>query len=177
MWQISPLRALQYPEAETFNRQAAAAIATLRPEDFRERSHFFGGRYENLYLNGGRLPGLEALVDFVVAQSALRLSREAAELRCGFWLNRMAPGDSTSRHAHAENDELLSAVYYIQVPEASGDLLFDDDPFEIRVRPEAGLCVLFDPELPHWVERHAGRGERLSLAFNIGPAVSPAETG
>ncbi|MBK1647718.1 putative 2OG-Fe(II) oxygenase [Rhabdochromatium marinum] len=166
---ISPIRVFDYPSAEAFNAAAARAMAALGPEDFRERSHFIAGRFENLYLDPARIPGLEALLDYALEQAAAQLERPLQQLRRGFWLNRMAPGQVTSRHAHAEHDELLSGVYYIQVPAHSGDLLFDDDPFEIRIRPRAGMGVLFDPELTHWVEEHRGAGERLSVAFNIGP--------
>lgn len=169
MQQISPIRVFEYERAGEFNTAAARAIAELGPEDYRERSHFIAGRFENLYLDEARIPGLAALLDAILELAADMLGRAPRQLRRGFWLNRMGPGQATSRHAHAENDELVSGVYYIQVPPASGDLLFADDPFEIRVRPRPGMAVLFDPELPHWVEAHRGQGERLSLAFNIGP--------
>jgi hypothetical protein len=174
MQQISPIRVFEYPPSRVFNAEAAAAIDQLTPEHYRERSHFVNGRFENLYVDQARIPGLAALLDHALACAAAILEYQPGEyqpgdLRLGFWLNRMAPGQSTSRHTHAENDELLSGVYYIRVPAASGDLLFADPPFEIRVRPRAGMGVLFDPQLPHWVEPHAGSGERLSVAFNIGP--------
>ena len=169
MQQISPIRVFEYSGATQFNAAALQAIASLEPEDYRERSHFLAGRFENLYLDEARIPGLAVLLEDILTCAGDILGRAPRNLRRGFWLNRMAPGQATSRHAHAENDELLSGVYYIQVPPESGDLLFADDPFEIRVRPRAGMCVLFDPELPHWVEAHRGQGERVSLALNIGP--------
>ncbi len=170
MQHISSIRVFDYPRSALFNSEAACAIAALRPEDFRQCSHFVAGRFENLYLDPSRIPGLKAMLDYSVACAAISLQCPPHALRYGFWLNRMAPGQKTMRHAHDENDELLSGVYYIQVPENSGDLLFDDDPFEIRIRPSAGMGLLFDPALMHWVEEHRGCGERLSIAFNIGPA-------
>jgi hypothetical protein len=170
MQSISPIHVFHYPDAASFNPVAVQAIAALSAEDFRHRSHFIAGRYENLYLDRERIPGLAALLDYALHQAAGVLGEAVSALRCGFWLNRMAPGDHTSRHAHAENDERLSGVYYLQAPTDSGDLLFDDPPFEIRLAPQAGMGLLFDPEQPHWVETHRGVGERLSLAFNIGSA-------
>jgi predicted 2-oxoglutarate/Fe(II)-dependent dioxygenase YbiX len=82
----------------------------------------------------------------------------------------MGPGHRTSLHTHDEHDELLSAVYYVTAPQDSGDLVIEDTPVTIRVRPEAGLMVLFPPDAPHAVEENASDRDRLSVAFNFGPA-------
>lgn len=174
---LTPVVTLDYQSASTLNGPLAAAFAALTPEDFERRSHFVGGRFENLYLPPARLPGLAALVGFATAsaRTVLRLDpfwrgpAPEAGLRCGFWLNAMEPGHATSRHTHDENDELLSGVYYVSAPPGCGDLLIHDDPFEVRVPPVAGRLVLFPPELPHSVETNRSGERRLSIAFNFGP--------
>ncbi|MCG6942002.1 MAG: 2OG-Fe(II) oxygenase family protein [Thiohalocapsa sp.] len=166
---IPRITALRYPRAKTLNDPLALAFAGLDDTDFTHRSHYIDGRFENLYLDRERLPGLDDLLRFATAAAAARLGLECPPLRCGFWLNAMPPGSSTSRHSHEENDELLAGVYYVAVPEASGDVVFADDPFAIRVTPRPGQLLLFPPALPHWVEPHRGEGLRLSVALNFGP--------
>jgi hypothetical protein len=168
--QIAAITALHYPRAADLNAALAAAFAALADADFTRRSHFIGGRFENLYLDAERLPRLDELLRFATAAAAERLGPTYPRLRCGFWLNAMPPGSSTSRHSHEENDELLSGVYYVTAPAQSGDILFADGPFEIRVTPQPGMMLLFPPALLHWVEPHRGAGLRLSVAFNLGPA-------
>lgn len=168
-WRIPPISAHWHPDAAGLNEPLAAAFATLADHDFSRRTHFIAGRFENLYLDRARLPGLEAVLDFAATTAAAELGPGYPRLRCGFWLNAMPPGSSTSRHDHAENDELLSGVYYVTAPTASGDICFADGPFHIRVRPEPGMLLLFPPALKHWVEPHRGSGLRLSVAVNLGP--------
>jgi len=169
--QIAPISAHWYGQAHAVNGPLAAAFETLSEQDFAHRSHFIDGRFENLYLARTRLPGLDAVLDFATAAASSRLSPDCPRLRCGFWLNAMGPGSSTSRHDHAENDECLSGVYYVAAPADSGDICFADGPFQIRVTPAPGLLLLFPPSLLHWVEPHRGRGLRLSVACNLGPAA------
>jgi ectoine hydroxylase-related dioxygenase (phytanoyl-CoA dioxygenase family) len=169
--QISPIQRVHYPLAESLNPTLEAAFKRLDDKDFDRRTHFIGGRFENLYPAPDRLPGIDALLDFVELQARAVLGAEAPPLRLGYWLNATAPGQSTSEHSHDEHDELLSGVYFVVTPPGSGDLLFYDDPFEIRVPPEAGMLLLFPPRLPHAVDENRSEGLRLSIAFNIGPAI------
>jgi oxalate decarboxylase/phosphoglucose isomerase-like protein (cupin superfamily) len=81
----------------------------------------------------------------------------------------MGSGESTSEHIHDENDELLSAVYYVAAPELSGDLLLYDGPLTIRVAPVPGTFLFFPPDLPHAVETNLSPRLRLSLGINFGP--------
>ncbi len=166
---IPPISAHWYPESDAVNGPLVAAFATLRDDDFSHRSHHIAGRFENLYLDRHRLPGLDAVLDFATITAAARLGPQCPPLRCGFWLNAMPPGSSTSRHDHAENDELLSGVYYVTTPAASGDICFADGNFHIRVEPRPGMLLLFPPALQHWVEPHYGSGLRLSVGLNLGP--------
>jgi hypothetical protein len=160
--------AVRYPSAERINQPLAVAFSALDDGEFDRRTHFIDGRFENLYLPAARLPGLAEIVTFAEEQARRYVSSPLRRLRCGFWLNAMAPGQTTSRHSHEENDELVSAVYYVTAPPASGDILFHDDPFEIRVKPQAGMLLLFAPSLAHSVEANKSERLRLSVAFNFG---------
>ncbi len=175
-----PIAACHHPQAEVLNRMLAKGFSSLGDEDFERRSHFIDGRFENLYLDADRLPGVSEILAFARGQAQALLSSGRATwlgvpidadqpLRIGFWINAMQPGQSTSQHAHEECDELLSGVYYIRSPAAAGDILFHEPPFETRVRPEPGLMLLFPPSLEHSVETNRSDQQRLSIAFNIGP--------
>jgi hypothetical protein len=169
--QISPIQLVHYPSAETLNQIIETAFEQLDDDDFDRRTHFIGGRFENLYPIPGRLNGIDALLDFVEIEARAVLGMDAPPLRLGYWLNAMAPGQRTSEHSHDESDELLSGVYFVATPPHSGDLLFYDDPFEIRIQPAPGMLLLFPPQLAHAVEQNRSDGLRLSIAFNIGPAA------
>lgn len=164
----SLIDAVWFAGASAANAPLVAAFDRLDETDFQQRTHFIAGRFENLYLQRDRLPGLAPILDFAQAEAARRLRLDADGLRSGFWLNAMRPGQCTSRHSHEENDELLSGVYYVTAPADSGDILFHDSPFETRVSPQAGLLLLFAPDLPHSVERNRSQQLRLSIAFNFG---------
>jgi uncharacterized RmlC-like cupin family protein len=173
LWESAPIRRCVVPNAEGLNRAILAAFRALGPEDFDRRSHLIGGRYENLYLDRSRMPALGPLLDQALACAAHILGRSPTRLRYGFWFNAMEPGQSTSEHTHEENDELLSAVYYVEAPEGSGDLVLYDGPLTLRVAPAAGTLLFFPPDLPHAVETNRSGRSRLSIGINLGPLPSP----
>lgn len=136
------------------------------------RTHYINDRFENLYVEPDDLPGLQEILDSILSLSAQYSGNDSKELRLGFWLNAMQPGDSTSLHSHDDNDELLSGVYYLSAPADSGDLVTYHGDQQKRISPRAGLLVLFPPDIPHGVTENHSDQLRLSLAFNIGPANS-----
>lgn len=168
--QLTPVYFAELPDAGIIN--AALINAFEREKDAQDikRTHMFAGRFENIYIPRQRLPELVPLTEFVEAAAKQVLHR--ARLRHGFWFNEMHPGHSTTLHSHEEEDELLSAVYYLACPEGSGHLVLHDDEAEVLVTPRPGLLVLFPPDLPHKVEKNASQGTRLSVAFNFGPENS-----
>lgn len=133
------------------------------------QTHFFEGRFENTYVHVEDIPGIRPLVDEVRRQAALYLEVAQETLRVGFWFNAMGPGHVTAPHHHDENDELLSAVYYLRIPEDSGELVLYEGDREVRIRPQEGKLVLFPPSVMHEVTRNNSNKMRLSVAFNVGP--------
>lgn len=177
--------ACEHPQASVINRPLEQAFAALGERDFERRSHFIDGRFENLYVEAERLPGVSAVLSYGLEQARALFESGRAHwleepvtpeqpLRIGYWINAMQPGQRTSRHSHEEHDELLSGVYYVSAPAASGDILFHQPPFETRVQPRPGLLLLFAPSLEHSVEINLSNAQRLSIAFNIGPDPAPA---
>jgi hypothetical protein len=134
------------------------------------QSHFFAGRFENIYIKAVAIPDIETVLNMVKNQAGQLLGIPAGALKAGFWFNAMNAGQRTAVHHHDENDELLSAVYYIRVPENSGDLILHEDDMTISIHPQAGKLVMFAPQVLHEVTVNRGSGLRLSVGMNVGPA-------
>ena len=128
------------------------------------KTHLFNGRYENIYLTDQHVPALAELSARVREQAADILQHRRFYLGC--WFNYMPPQAVTTRHNHDDGFELLSAVYYVRVPENSGELILHGDSAQ-RIRPEEGRLVFFSPALDHEVTRNNSDQGRLSIAFNI----------
>ena len=137
------------------------------------RTHLFDGRYENIYLNEQHIPELSPLIEEATQLAAEIL--KVKNLRAGYWFNDMPPGATTTLHTHDDDDELLSGVYYVKVPENSGKLIIYDDsdknhPETIEITPTAGEFVFFKPDVRHEVGRNNSLEHRLSIGINFGTA-------
>jgi hypothetical protein len=165
---LPPVYTCRLHGAPALNRALRDRFATLREEPATRRSHYFAGRFENLYVDRDRIPEVEPLLEQALDYARRLLG--GVPLRVGFWFNAAGPGQRTGLHTHDDDDELLSAVYYIDAPVGSGRLLLHAGSVQLCVLPEPGLLVLFPPDLPHEVEVNASGGNRLSLAMNFGPA-------
>ena len=172
LWISIPIHGSRLPHAEEINRRILATFNELEAADFSSRTHFFGGRFENLYLERQRIPALDQVLDYAESCGRAILHYGHQPLRLGFWFNAQGPGQGTSVHNHDENDELLSGVYYIQVPDQSGELVLLDGQLTTRLMPKAGHFLFFPPSLPHRVEVNQSQEQRLSLAFNLGPITT-----
>jgi hypothetical protein len=159
-------------DALAINQRIVSSYNLLREEDWLRRSHFFGGRYENLYLDHDRIPELKQILEQASIYASILLGKAESSLKRGFWLNEMHPGQSTSKHDHDEDDELLSAVYYIHVPEQSGQLIIHDKHSRTEVDPVPGMFVFFGPTVMHSVSANQSGEKRLSMAMNFGPATT-----
>ncbi|HSW52564.1 MAG TPA: hypothetical protein VLG93_04985 [Sulfuricaulis sp.] len=157
-------------DCEALNATLRARVQGLLPGDIVQRHHYLGGRYENLHVTLESIPELRVILDLATAQAAHILKRPKTDLRLGWWLNIMQPGDVTYPHTHDESDELLSGVYYIDVPPGSGKLLLGYGEQRVEIEPRAGHFVFFAPDLPHEVTRNESGRPRISVGFNVGPA-------
>ena len=87
-----------------------------------------------------------------------------------FWFNIAAPRESTGWHDHKERSE-LSGVYYLYVPDNSGDIHFrkidDDETFEWEMKSQTGKLILFDSNIEHSVPENKSKENRISIAFNL----------
>lgn len=159
------------PEYRVANEVLAKTILQLPDEAFERRSHMFHGRYENLYVDADKLPGLQAVLETALAKSAELLQLPVENLKLGFWLNIMNKGDITTLHSHDDDDELLSAVYYVQAPVDSALFRLHYNGEVKEIAPVEGRFMFFNPDLPHEVSEHQHDLPRIAIGMNIGPLI------
>ena len=155
---------------EIINQQLIDGLNSYIDKESTRKSHHFFGRYENIYIDKNEIPCISEILKYAKIYSADILGCDEAKLKAGLWFNVMNPGDKTTRHRHDDDDELLSAVYYVQVAENSGTLHLIKDPLTIEIKPKAGMFVFFKPDMPHEVSENLSNVCRISLGINIGPA-------
>ena len=156
------------PACLDVNQMIMNKFEALNDDDFKEKTHLFYGRYENLYLDVNKIPEIKIIIDKAMEHAADILTIDKDKLISGFWLNAMGPEHVTTAHTHDDDDELLSCVYYIKVPENSGDLIITVNNEKIVIQPEEGMFVFFAPNTLHEVSRNESDKMRLSLALNFG---------
>ena len=131
-----------------------------------KRTHLFNGRYENIYLNENHIPELSIFLEEACEHANAILG--TTKINAGYWFNYMPAGAVTLPHRHDDDDELLSGVYYVAVPENSGDLIIHADHDKVRISPEKGMFVFFKPDVIHEVTENLSQSERLSIGINFG---------
>lgn len=99
------------------------------------------------------------------------------------WVNIAKKGNYQEYHAH--DGSIFSAVYYVSVPEGSGNIVFEDPkqpdmlPMKnivennklnfsyVSYPPEEGKLIIFRSYLRHLVEKGNNVEDRISLSFNF----------
>jgi len=142
-------------------------LQTQLTDEHAIKSHFFHGRFENIYIAAENIRGLDRLLGFLQQQAADILAVDARQLQLGFWFNIMHKGDVTTLHSHDDNDELLSGTYYLQMPRGSGRLLLHHEHI-MTIEPVTGDYAFFHPAVEHEVTTHQASEPRISLGFNLG---------
>jgi len=160
---------LRLEGADALNARLYERFMELSGTERIRQSHHFGDRFENTYIELADIPEMVTVLDVVKQQAGQLLDISADTIKAGFWFNAMEPGHRTTLHHHDENNELLSAVYYIRVPGNSGDLILHEGSEQVSIQPQEGKLVMFTPDLLHEVTAHLGAGLRLSVAINVGP--------
>jgi len=186
---------LQIPDADAMNRDLEALILAEEAQYSSLGRSNIGGWHSRpdflvrcdpavaaliTWLNWGLRRMIEASAGSNTFQGALSVFAWATLCRAGAY------------HApHSHPDSAWSGVYYVDPgspsPEQplSGVLEFLDpragvdavtapcDPYgePFRVRPQAGLLVLFPSWLYHWVHPYTGHTPRIAVSFNALPAT------
>lgn len=164
------LHTAQLDDFQTLNQELVKGLNRHIDADDTRKSHHFFGRYENIYISSEQISQLDNVLRLAKESAAEILKRPVDSLKAGLWFNVMNPGDRTTLHQHDDDDELLSAVYYVRVAENSGQLLIGKSPVISEVTPAEGMFVFFPPDMPHEVTENLSNECRISLGINIGPA-------
>lgn len=172
MSKLKPYRMQCYvselPDARRINQAVVTGYAAVRDDPDLQRSHLFAGRYENVYVPEVRMPVLQPILAEARRAAAEYLQRPDIKLSMGFWFNEMGPGHVTLPHSHDEDGELVSGVYYVRVPEDSGELILNQGCLVTRVTPVEGQFVFFPPDTVHEVTENRSPETRLSIGMNFG---------
>jgi uncharacterized protein (TIGR02466 family) len=142
-----------------------------------------GGYHSTPFLPGRDEPSLTS----VVQRATVLVDQIAADLGLGrlrmngLWINVSETGHRNDWHHHPFT--VLSAVYYVAVPDGSGDLRIERPDAQIhywrrsngdrpatcqvwRYTPTAGDLLIFPAYLRHDVEENRSDEARISLAMN-----------
>lgn len=163
-------------ECASINSSLATKLLNLREEQIIKQTHFFEGRYENIYVDQEQFPELQQIIRQARLYAAEILHKQPATLKIGCWINIMHQGHTTTLHRHDDDDELLSGVYYLLVPKNSGNFVFHHAGEQKDIVPIAGHFLFFAPSLNHEVTEHLSPEPRISIAFNIGPIDSEEDS-
>ena len=153
-------------QANALNQQLLAGFLQHQQDADIKRSHLFNGRYENIYLKSAHIPQLQKLLDEACKHASRILGID--DLQAGCWFNYMPPGAVTTVHSHDDDDELLSAAYYVSVPENSGNLIIHTGNKQQVITPQEGMFVFFMPDVVHEVSENMSTHDRLSIGINFG---------
>lgn len=100
------------------------------------------------------------------------------------WVNINKKGHYNEKHTHLNTNLFLSGVYYVKVPENSGNIRFYDPRGSFissmpdhqyynngfnyyKITPKEGMVIFFPPWLEHDVEPNLSKDTRITIAFNI----------
>jgi hypothetical protein len=130
----------------------------------------------------------------------LREDKPIPNFKMSSWVNINKNGHFNKKHNHLpdpekhhENDVFLSGVYYVFVPENSGDIRFYDprvlyifgrpdyqyyydDVKYCSIQPKQSMVIFFPPWLLHDVGANMSNENRISIGFNIiidKPVITP----
>lgn len=153
------------------NKVITQSFLALHQSPSIRKTHLFGGRYENIYMDDSHIPELSDLITVATEYAEQILNKK--NIRTGYWFNFMPPGSVTTAHRHDDYDELLSGVYYLDAPENSGNLVLQEKTAtgeleNVEITPQAGLFVFFKPDVVHEVTENRSGENRLSIGMNFG---------
>ena len=117
-----------------------------------------------------------------VAQYTHTIGYPNTKIKCKeSWFNYSIKNDYQEKHEHYPFD--ISAVYYLSVPENSGNIRFyTHEPQGVKenfienniytwrsyiIKPEPGLLLIFKSNLTHGVTKNKSDKPRISLAYNF----------
>jgi uncharacterized protein (TIGR02466 family) len=189
---------LQVPDAEVMNRNLQALILEDEAKCLSLGRSNVGGWHSPTDFLSRPEPMVAALTTWVTWAVREMIDATAGPssfkgvLSASAWATICRMGAYHAPHSHP--DSAWSGVYYVDAgtPDAarplSGVLEFLDpragveavtapgDPYgePFRVRPAAGLIVIFPSWLYHWVHPYTGQTPRIAVSFNVALGAAAA---
>lgn len=120
------------------------------------------------------LPGVQRYMDEVYKEQG-----KAIQTRVISWANILSEGDWQAPHMHPTTGNLISGVYYVEMPEkpAPQGCIEFLNPHPVahhhgvsltrRLHPKAGDLILFPPYYIHYVYPFKGPEQRAIVAFDV----------
>ena len=142
-------------------------------------THFINNRWENIYLNPQHIPSILPLLSEIHSTAIKTFHAKLAphqtliiphELlgyeKNEFWFNAALPGESTRAHNH-NGKAIISGVYYLQVPNKSGNVIFiHENKEKLEITAKREKLIFFPPQLDHCVHENMSSETRISISFN-----------
>jgi len=186
-WFTSPVFSGHWSDADEHNKKMLKEILRLRKTvQSSNRSSVNGWQsvkklqefdFIQTFLDFVKVPIVQSLLDMNLDLSKNNLIISQA------WANVNPPNSYNISHQHP--DSFLSGVYYLQSPENSGNIIFEDprnpwcllqssylkfDEFsslEVSYEPKEGMFMLFPSYLSHRVGPNLSKEDRVSISFNV----------
>lgn len=131
-------------------------------------------KYEDLVMDKNE--ALDELINKIKDKFYIKYT-QGLEL-INYWGQVHEKNESTNLHDHVDcfdikNSPDYSAVYYIQVPKDSGDIVFQWPMNKYNqykrwwFKPTAGDLLLFPSTLDHFVTKNMASEKRIAISFNF----------
>jgi uncharacterized protein (TIGR02466 family) len=185
----------QLPQPEALNRALAAHVGEREARE-RDQSHLTtvqNGWQSGLDFMEADVPAVHELKRFVNGRIEAFLAEwgrvafvpgavPAFNYSYTGWAVVLRPGGFQHEHVHTKTD--VTGIYYVAVPDAPGgepvgDLVLVDprggrlaarsmwESAQHRIRPRAGMLLLFPSFVPHHVDQVQAPGQRISVNFDV----------
>jgi len=145
-------------------------------------SNVGGWQSPDLSVVNERSPTLKVILTKILIEVNAILGYEYKVRVQGMWYNINPSGASNNAHDHPGCD--LAGVFYVKVPENSGDLILINphnfvqanyinaisplNPLEHhKVKPIEGRFVMFPAHMTHYVTKNNSKSDRMSIAMNL----------
>ena len=158
----------EIPSAEVINQKIIKTINKHRqqyPEGYTDNINI------NVWQTGWNMQAESGFAE--VADLAKSMTKEIAEQQLHFanftpkivdcWSNVYNTDAGCKVHSHFP--ATFSLVYYVRVPEGSGQIFFPDA--EVKLEPVPGLMICFEGSAWHGVEFNPTEEDRIIVAINI----------
>src|SRR5689334_16415522 len=186
---------LRVPDADAMNQELRALILAEETKQASVGRSNIGGWHSRPDFLKRSEPEVGALTTWIIWAVSKMVAATAGPdvfkgtLYASAWATLCRAGAYHAPHSHP--DSAWSGVYYVDPGNPSPDqplsgvLEFLDpragvdavtapcDPYgePFRVRPQAGLLVLFPSWLYHWVHPYTSQAPRIAVSFNAAPAT------